>query len=363
MEVGICPGFQNPGHSVPDAQVWREELQLVAQAEALGFDSVWGTEHHFTDYQVTPNPLQLLTWVAARTEHVKLGTMAVVLPWHDPVWVAEQVAVLDVVSGGRVILGLARGLGRVEFDGFRIPMDESRERFIESAQIIRQGLETGYVEYDGKHFKQPRRELRPGPLHSFHGRTYATAVSPESSRIMAELGLGILIIAQKPWETVASDLIEYQKVYREVNGEEAPPTIASAFVFCDPDSKRAEDMAYQHIGNYYRSVLKHYELMGDHFAGKKGYEFYEHMSGTLSRHGEDDASRFFTDLSVWGTPDQCIEKVEHLRKIVGAESFTGFFRYSDMSFEEAERNVRFFAHTVMPRLQAMAPLPRPAPVV
>jgi alkanesulfonate monooxygenase SsuD/methylene tetrahydromethanopterin reductase-like flavin-dependent oxidoreductase (luciferase family) len=137
-------------------------------------------EHHFTDYTLCPDTVQFLTYMAGRTTHARLGTMVVVLPWHDPVRVAEQVSVLDNMSGGRVILGIGRGLGRVEFEGFRVPMDESRDRFVECAQILLEGLERGYVEHDGRHFRQPRREIRPAPPRSFRGGTYAAAVSTRS---------------------------------------------------------------------------------------------------------------------------------------------------------------------------------------
>src|SRR5690348_7754641 len=116
MHVGMALALQNLGREVSDAQVWAEELRLAEQAEPLGFQSVWAAEHHFTDYTLCPDPLQLLTWLAGRTRDIELGTMVVVLPWHDPVRVAESVAVLDLLSGGRLVLGIGRGLGRIEFE-------------------------------------------------------------------------------------------------------------------------------------------------------------------------------------------------------------------------------------------------------
>src|SRR5258706_1999543 len=100
-----------------DAEVYRQELRLGDLAEPLGFDSVWGVEHHFTDYTMCPDVLEFLTFIAGRTRKVQLGSMVVVLPWHDPLRVAEQVSMLDHMSDGRFILGIGRGLGRVEFEG------------------------------------------------------------------------------------------------------------------------------------------------------------------------------------------------------------------------------------------------------
>src|SRR6267142_1634427 len=214
MHVGMASVFQNPGKHRTDREVYRNELRLADLAEPLGFESIWGVEHHFTDYTMCPDVLQFLTYMAGRTQRAQIGSMVVVLPWHDPMRVAEEISMLDNISGGRLILGLGRGAGKVEFDGFRMPMDESRQRFVESAEMLLKGLEAGYCEYDGQFVKQPRAAIRPAPFKSFRGRTYAAAVSPESLPIMARLGVGILIIPQKPWKEVARELEAYREVYR-----------------------------------------------------------------------------------------------------------------------------------------------------
>jgi len=206
MHVGMASVFQNPQQRRSDRDVYRNELRLADLTEPLGFESIWGVEHHFTDYTMCPDVLQFLTYMAGRTEHAQLGSMVVVLPWHDPMRAAEEIAMLDNISGGRLILGLGRGAGKVEFDGFRLSMDESRPRFVEGAEMVLRGLETGYCEYAGVYVKQPRAAIRPAPFKSFRGRTYAAAVSPESLPIMAKLGVGILIIPQKPWHEVAKEL-------------------------------------------------------------------------------------------------------------------------------------------------------------
>src|SRR6185369_13305308 len=225
MHVGMGVIFQGQGEGRTDRNVYRNELRLGDLAEPLGFESLWGVEHHFTDYTMCPDVLQYLTYFAGRTQHIQLGSMVVVLPWHQPIRVAEQVVVLDHLSNGRLILGIGRGLGRVEFEGFGVAQEDSREIFVESAQTILQGLERGYCEHDGRFVKQQRVELRPRPFKSFRGRTYAAAVSPESSEIMAKLGIGILIIPQKPWEAVATELHAYRQIFRQVNGTDAPPPI------------------------------------------------------------------------------------------------------------------------------------------
>jgi alkanesulfonate monooxygenase SsuD/methylene tetrahydromethanopterin reductase-like flavin-dependent oxidoreductase (luciferase family) len=351
MHVGTSVIFQNPDRQRPDHDVYRDDLQLADLAEPLGFESIWGVEHHFTDYTMCPDVLQFLTYMAGRTQRLQLGSMVVVLPWHDPLRVAEQVSMLDNLSGGRVILGLGRGLGRVEFEGFRVPMEESRGRFVESAQMILHGLQQGYCELDGKFIRQPRKDLRPAPFKTFKGRTYAAAVSPESVRIMAELGVGILIVPQKPWETVAAELAEYRTAYREVNGGEPLATIAAGWTFCDRDAGRAREMAERYIGGYWQSVIKHYEFKGEHLAHTKGYEYYGKMQEMVGKYGTAGVTDFFLSLQVWGTPQQCLDKIREIRNQVGCGSYIGVFSYAGMPHAEAERSMRLFASEVMPELK------------
>src|SRR5206468_2090673 len=188
-------------------------------------------------------------------------------------------------SGGRLILGLGRGAGKVEFDGFRLSMDESRQRFVESAEMLLHGLETGYCEYKGLFVHQPRAAIRPAPFKSFRGRAYAAAVSPDSMPIIARLGVGLLIIPQKPWPEVARELDTYRGIYREINGVDAPPPVSAGWTFCDPSAERAREMARRWIGGYYLTVLDHYQFAGDHLTHTKGYEYYGKMSEKIAQYG------------------------------------------------------------------------------
>jgi alkanesulfonate monooxygenase SsuD/methylene tetrahydromethanopterin reductase-like flavin-dependent oxidoreductase (luciferase family) len=358
MHVGMTAIFQNPHDARPDRDVYRDDLRLVDLAEPLGFESVWGVEHHFTDYTMCPDVLQFLTWAAARTTRALVGSMVVVLPWHDPIRVAEEVAMLDHLSGGRLVFGIGRGLGRVEFEGFRVPMEESRQRFVEAAEMILKGLETGVCEYEGRYVRQPRKPIRPRPFRSFRGRTYAAAVSAESSRIMAELGVGILIIPQKPWEVVATELEEYRSIYRRVNGAEPLPPICAGWTFCDESADRARAMAVRYIGGYWQSVLRHYELAQGHLKQTRGYEYYGRMAEIASARGGDETlTEFFLNLQIWGTPEQCHQRIVDIRRRTGSETFIGCFGYAGMPVGEAERNMRLFAQAVLPELRALGTSP------
>jgi alkanesulfonate monooxygenase SsuD/methylene tetrahydromethanopterin reductase-like flavin-dependent oxidoreductase (luciferase family) len=357
MHVGMAVIFQGEGEGRTDRNVYRNELRLADLAEPLGYESLWGVEHHFTDYTMCPDVLQYLTYFAGRTEKIQLGSMVVVLPWHHPMRVAEQVVMLDHVSDGRFIFGIGRGLARVEFEGFGVNQEDSREIFVENAKMILESLERGYCEFDGKFIKQKKRYIRPRPFKSFRGRTYAASVSPESFSIMAKLGIGVLIISQKPWEIVLGELNDYRTAYRDSNGVDAPPPVVAAWVFCDDDAARAEELARKYIGGYWRSVVRHYELIGDYLIKLKGYEAYKVMQEKASAEGGvEQMTDFFLGLQVWGTPEQCYEKIAMTQKRTGAEAFTGVFSYAGMPYDIAEHNMRLFASEVMPELKNLVPV-------
>jgi alkanesulfonate monooxygenase SsuD/methylene tetrahydromethanopterin reductase-like flavin-dependent oxidoreductase (luciferase family) len=352
MHVGYSTVFQNPENARPDKEVWAEEMRMVDEAEDLGFDSIWAVEHHFTDYTMCPDPVQFLTWVAART-NLQVGTDVIVLPWHEPMRIAERIALLDNLSDGRLILGIGRGLARVEYEGFRVDMNTSRERFIEYTQMILQGLEQGYVEWDGDFVTQPRRDIRPRPERSFVGRTYAAAVSPDSMPIMARLGIGLLVIPQKPWEVVEEDFRVYHQVWAENQGDSPPPPpLSGGFCVVDEDADRARDLAYTYIGAYYGTVMKHYEFGPARVhEGVTGYEFYDGIAKHINKYGVDEACKGFVELMPYGTPDQVLDKIATIRDKIGIAGFFPNMCFAGMPWDVARRNRDNFARWVLPELK------------
>ena len=113
MDVGVAIAMQNPNRQQADHQVYWEDRRLADLTEPLGFDSFWTVEHHFDDYTMVPDVCQFLTYMAGRTSRIKLGTAVIVLPWHDPVRVAEQISMLDILSEGRLLVGFGRGAARI----------------------------------------------------------------------------------------------------------------------------------------------------------------------------------------------------------------------------------------------------------
>jgi len=130
MDVGMMLIFTSHGwEHIRDDEVWEEELKLAYLAAEAGFDVLWSAEHHFFAYSFCPDNLQLMTYLAGLYPTIDLGTAAVIFPWHDPLRVAEQVAMLDLLCKGRLRFGMGRGLARREFEAFRGIMDRvSRAR-------------------------------------------------------------------------------------------------------------------------------------------------------------------------------------------------------------------------------------------
>src|SRR5215831_17557991 len=163
MKVGTALNMLTK-EGMSDAAVLAEHLALGDLAEPLGFDSLFALEHHFTGYAMSPSPTQLLSYFAGRTKRIVLGTAVIVLPWHDPVRVAEEIALLDILSGGRCLFGFGRGAASVEYEGFRIPMEEARARFAEAAQLIRKALKEPEFDWQGEFFQIPKTAIRPRPI-------------------------------------------------------------------------------------------------------------------------------------------------------------------------------------------------------
>ena len=365
MKVGIALNMlQKPGRS--DAEVFAEHMALGDLAEPLGFDSLFSLEHHFTGYAMSPSPLQLLSYYAGRTKRITLGTAVIVLPWHDPVRVAEQIALLDVMAGGRCIFGFGRGAASVEYAGFRVSMEEARARFVESAKIVVTALANESFEWDGEFFKIPRMSIRPRPISHPERRFYASSVSPESAEIMATLGFGVLVIMQNEWPKAAQDIQRYQEISAGVGHAPRPPIILTN-ISCAPSRAEAQERAEHYLARKWDSIDTHYHFSDGHLANVKGYEFYGGMAKTYSKMKDEGfrkkATEFYVKIQVTGTPDDCIQQVAELQRLTGVDHLVTEFGYGGMPHEESELNMRLFADRVVPVLQrdrAFSPVPAPA---
>jgi alkanesulfonate monooxygenase SsuD/methylene tetrahydromethanopterin reductase-like flavin-dependent oxidoreductase (luciferase family) len=356
MKVGLQIIFQNHGNVVSDRQMVAEELRIAELAEPLGFDEIWPVEHHFTDYSSCPDNVQLLSYLAGKTRTIKLATGAVILPWNDPLRVAEKMLLLDHLSDGRAIFGMGRGLARREYAGFGIAMEESRERFDEAAAMILDALETGVMaEHDGRYYRQARTEIRPGPIGSFKDRLYAVAMSPDSVLQAAALGANMVLFSSRPDEMVKASLDAYAEEFRTHHHRTPPPARFCDFMICDESAERARELAYQHIAGYFVSVMNHYELTGQHFKESKAYSSYGEAVDMMRALGLEDMSTAYVDCQSWGTPQQILDRLERRRGVVGDFELSVCVKFSGMAYDVAERSMRLFASTVLPELHAARP--------
>ena len=354
MEVGLQLIFSSYGwEDVSDATVYAQELAMAELAEDLGFDAVWPTEHHFFDYSFCPDNLELLAYVAGRTNRIGLGTAAVILPWNDPLRVAEKVAMLDLVSGGRVRFGMGRGLSQREFAPFQgIAMEESRDRFDEASVMIVDALRTGFIEGDGPMYPQVRTEIRPRPERSFEGRIYAVANSSDSVEACARVGGRMIMFADAHWERRLPGIEHYRERYRYHNAAEAPPVMTADFTFCHEDPVYARERAEQCMAAYLQSLLEHYNLMGTHLDEMKGYTGYGKQAAKLREIGFDRYLRGFMASNSFGTPEQMIETYRARYEVIGTFEEAACFRYGGMPQDEALASMRLFAERVLPELKS-----------
>jgi alkanesulfonate monooxygenase SsuD/methylene tetrahydromethanopterin reductase-like flavin-dependent oxidoreductase (luciferase family) len=351
MKFGLLQIFQNHRGSVPDAQMWDEETRMAVLAEELGFDSVWAVEHHFRDYAACPDNLQYLAYLAGRTTRITLATGAVIVPWNDPLRVAEKVSVLDHLSGGRAYLGLGRGLARREYAGFGIDMGTSRDRFDEAARMILDALDSGVIEGDGPYYPQARIELRPRPRAGFRDRLCCIAMSPDSVNAAARLGGAMAVFSQTPWEIAAKEMQRYRTLFEEQHGHAPPPPVTADIIVCHEDAARAEALARAHVAGYLISVYDHYELLSKHFEDAKGYEMYAHASVLMRDIGLEAVEQQYLSVQAWGTPAQIIEKLERRRALIGDFDLNVCFRHAGIAYDDAVRGMRLFAERVMPALR------------
>ena len=334
--------------------MFAEHLTLGDLAEPLGFDSVFALEHHFTGYAMSPSPTQLLSYIAGRTKRITLGTAVIVLPWHDPVRVAEQIALLDILSHGRCVFGFGRGAATVEYAGFRVPMEEARPRFVEAAQIVIKALTQDVFEWDGEFYKIPPMSIRPRPVSHPERRFYASSVNPESAEIMAKLGFGLLVIMQNEWPKAAEDIRRYRDITASVGHTPRPPIISTNISVAET-REEANERAAKYLARKWDSIDAHYHFSDGHLAMVKGYEFYGGMAKTYSKMKDESfrkkATEFYVKIQVVGTPDDCIQQIAELQKLTGLDHLVGEFGYGGMPHEEAQLNMRMFAARVMPVLQ------------
>jgi len=382
MHVGMSTGFANH-RQIPDLQFIDEEMKQILYGEELGYDSIFITEHHFSDYSIAPSPVQYLTWLAGKTKHMRLGTSVIVVPWHDPIRIAEEIAVLDHLSGGRAIIGFGRGLGRMEYEGFQVDQARAREIFDEAVPIVLKALETGVIE-GGETLKIPRRAIRPAPIRSLTGRAFIAAGTDASMIAGAKMGLGRLYLGQpnvsaaaqaakanegkQAFSPFAPAEVAEKKVEKPLpNGTYAPdgpwdqawkesfpdvpPTapLVLNLVVIDESRDRAEEKARKYSELNFKWIAENYSIT-ESFENLKGYEQYKHLNMTQEQ--VDEAAKHAYHSTIFGTPADVLEQMEQSLRDLNPQGFAPTLWMGGMPHDEAMGAVKLFAEKCLPEVRS-----------
>lgn len=349
LHIGINLGFGNLHEDLSDEEMFHGEVGVGVLADQLGYDAVWLVEHHFDDYAMCPDNLLMLAHFAALTTSCKLGTAAVIVPWNDPLRVAEKAIMVDILSGGRLLLGLGRGLSRKEYEPFRIPLEETRDRFDEAAAMIFDALETGYIEGRGPYYPQPRAELRPRPRASFEGRRYCVAGSPDSLAAAAHLKAQMMSFIVRPVADLMPELTRYRELYESEHREVAPPISLAVAMYCHEDDEVARGRQLEYVNRFFMSNVDHYEMAGEHFATTKGYERYAERAARIREAGLEKAAENYAATALWGNPERILGQIEAIRDVVGDFELSLTCAFGGMPYDQARESLTLFAQEVMPK--------------
>jgi natural product biosynthesis luciferase-like monooxygenase protein len=322
-------------------------LDIADAAEELGFDSIWMAEHHFTDYGICPSIPVLGAAIAQRTTRIRIGSAICVLPFHDPRRVAEDYAMLDVLSDGRLDFGAGRGYQPAEFAALGVNMDESRTRFSESLEII-QGLwsQEGFS-YSGQHYQFEDLTLHPKPVQK-NIPIWVAAVSPESFDNAAEKGYKILAAPQiTPLDKVKADHDRYrsglEKWGHPTDDIEIP---MQRVTYIGENEREAKESPREGYMWYHR---KNAMRMASGHKGGDSYSFYEKAQQRLEKTEYDEICA--TGSVLFDTPENVIRRIEHLQETIGLNYLISWVNPGGLSNDLVIPSMERLAKEVIPHFK------------
>jgi alkanesulfonate monooxygenase SsuD/methylene tetrahydromethanopterin reductase-like flavin-dependent oxidoreductase (luciferase family) len=318
MRFGLFGGARTKRSiGLEDSQGYESFIDYVVEADRLGFAQMFMVEHHFTGHGQVSASMTLLAYLAAKTKNIRLGTAVVVLPWHNPVLIAEQAATLDLLTGGRFDFGVGKGYRKSEFDGFCIPMDEAGERFDEAMEIIRKAWTTeGRFSHHGKRWHYDNILVEPEPLQRPHPPLWLAAGSPDSIKRAAREGYNLLLDQLAQTDQIIQRIALFKAECANVGRAYDANMVATArpLQMIHSETERAEAYATR------KRVIG---TIGDLARGK------------LADRVEDDTA------SLLGTPDEVIARLRELE----AGGATNILLVDPNA---SVANLRAFAREVMP---------------
>lgn len=352
MKLGMLHLFENPVGKT-EHQIVKEQMDLMYEAESLGFDSVWPAEHHFSEYGYCASPQVSLAAVAARTKRIRLGTGVVVLPFHNPIRVAEDFAFLDLMSDGRVDLGVGRGYQPLEFRGFGLEgrQADSREIFDEAVRLVRQCWTDERVTFKGKYYRVEDLNVRPKPLQQPHPPIYMACLSPGTFALAGRYGFNVLMsgaFGLSP-EGAKQGIADYRAARKAAGLDPMAGQIALLLKLYVADSMDAAQRDFAGpVTWYYRTVAKYLAPPAGE-APVKSYEMYSasrHAAETLSFEQLSDSP-----LMVCGDVDHCVEKLRSVTAEYGFNEMLCWTRIGGLETRKVLRAMELMSGEVMPRLR------------
>jgi len=340
--------------AIPDAANMDDTLELGELVEPLGFDSIWATEHYGSAYSMQPNPLQYLAYWAGRTKRVDVGTAVIVAPWWNPVRLASEISMLDILlKGRRLHLGIGRGISPHEYASLGYPIGESHAYFYDVIGVLKASDGAERFTFDGKVYKIPPTTIRPQARHkgNLTTRIKAAFTTEASARMAAENGLGQMFVAGAGLDEMTAQVRRFNTIRAQMGLPPDQPTTL-LWMYCAETSSEAEE-GWHYFHNQLLAAQHHYfEWNNPGYAGIPGYE--EYLKRQTADVGVADAglaARRATQPI--GTPDEIIEKIRTLQHAISLEMVVIHFFYGGMPRAKAEKSLRLFAENVLPAVQAM----------
>jgi alkanesulfonate monooxygenase SsuD/methylene tetrahydromethanopterin reductase-like flavin-dependent oxidoreductase (luciferase family) len=315
--------------SVP--RFYDDTLAQAIQAEAFGYDGFFIAEHHFRENGACPNPAVFLTAVASRTRHLRVGTGVSVLPLRDPRTVAEDYMMLDMISGGRCVLGVSSGVYDFEFAGFGMHVSEKQERFDEVLAILRQALRGDVMEFEGKYNRAHGVAINIPPMRQPHLPLYIGGLSAKSAYRIGSQGDNFMntpFVSVKSPDKIGEILSEYR---RGVAERTEPPTGTNTVL-----------LLHCHVGETDAEARA---------TGTGPYELY-----TSSRLDPRAQNRTYAELrdsgiALFGSVESVTEQVLDLFDM-GAGELLLYMNFGAMPHAHVMRSMELFATHVIPRVHA-----------
>jgi alkanesulfonate monooxygenase SsuD/methylene tetrahydromethanopterin reductase-like flavin-dependent oxidoreductase (luciferase family) len=343
MQFGLfgSAAARRGGPEFDSSEGFRDFIDYNIEAEALGFHSTFVVEHHFTGYGQVSATLNLLTWLGARTRWLRLGTAVLVLPWHNPVLLAEQAATLDLLSGGRLDFGIGKGYRYNEFAGFCVPMEEADARFDECLEVLRKAWTADEpFSHRGNYWQFDQIVVEPPTAQQPHPPIWMGAGSERSIRQVAQKGYNLLLGQYASPEEVGRSIAMFKETV-EAHGHRFDPMqvgVTRAFFVTDTEAER-ETALERRLQNRVRQL-----------------KLATRPDGTV--HGGPDQAtgdpRVVNEISaMYGSPDEIAPRLEALRDAgVGYVLLNGG---GSGGGARGRASLRRFARDIMPLFAAAAP--------